>query len=196
MILQFSFGLLTIRWEVGRNVFRCFGDKVTTFLGYAKEGAAFVYSDSLVYDVQVFAFASLSTIFMLGFFVNILYYYGVMQKFVGGLGSFLQAVMGTTICESVNCAANIFLGQSEAPLLLKPYLQDLTTSEIHCVLTSGFATVAGTVMAAYISFGASASHLITASVMSAPSALCYSKLLYPEDEVPKTTKDTISLTQT
>lgn len=143
LILQFVFGLFTIRWEVGRNIFRCFGDKVTTFLNYAQAGAAFVYTDYLVYDVGVFAFQSLSTIFMLGFIVNILYYYGVMQKFVSAIGGFLHWIMGTTICESVNTAANIFLGQSESPLLLKPYLKDLTTSEIHCVLTSGFATVAG-----------------------------------------------------
>lgn len=143
VILQFGFGVFTIRWEVGRNIFRCFGDKVTTFLTYAQAGAAFVYSDYLVYDIGVFAFQSLSTVFLLGFFVNILYYYGIMQKFVSGIGGFLHWIMGTSVCESMNTAANIFLGQSEAPLLLKPYLKDLTTSEIHCVLTSGFATVAG-----------------------------------------------------
>lgn len=140
-----------------------------------------------------------------------------MQKIVGNLGHFLQWSMGTSICESVNCAANIFLGQSEAPLLLKPYLKDLTTSEIHGVLTSGFATVSGkdtstlrsasralgrvlifpgTVLAAYINMGASASDLITASVMSAPAALCYSKLLYPEEEEVKQTKENIKLTKT
>lgn len=118
IILQFLFGVLTIRWEVGRNVFRCFGDKVTTFLGYAKEGAGFVYGDTLVYDWGVFAFASLSTIFMLGFMVNVLYYFGIMQKFVSVLGGFLQWMMGTTVCESVNCAANIFLGQVGWRLLI------------------------------------------------------------------------------
>lgn len=193
LILQVAFGLLTIRWEVGREVFRCAGDKVSTFLAYARRGAAFVYGDDLVFKFNneggVFAFSALSTIYFLAFFINILYHYGIMQFIVTSLGSFLRTIMGTSICESVNSAANIFLGQSEAPLLLKPYLKNLTASEIHSVLTSGFATVSGSVFAAYIGFGASAANLITSSVMSAPAALCYSKLMYPETEEPVEAKD-------
>ncbi|KAK5638673.1 hypothetical protein RI129_012968 [Pyrocoelia pectoralis] len=193
LILQFGFGLLTIRWDVGRQIFDCLGNRTATFLHYASDGAAFVYGDFLVYKEAVFAFQALSTIYFLGFIVNILYYYGIMQKVIVTLGEFLQMVMGTTICESVNSAANIFLGMSESPLLLKPYLEDLTVSEIHSMMTSGFATVSGTVLAAYISFGAEASHLITASVMSAPAALCYSKLTYPETEKISATKETIQI---
>ncbi|KAB0791712.1 hypothetical protein PPYR_03512 [Photinus pyralis] len=125
--------------------------------------------------------------------INILYHYGIMQKIVVSLGELLQAVMGTTICESVNSVANIFLGMNDSPLLLKPYLEELTVSEIHAVMTSGFASVAGSLLAGYISFGAEASHLITASVMSAPAALCYSKLIYPETEEVTATKETIQL---
>ncbi|XP_031329881.1 solute carrier family 28 member 3-like isoform X2 [Photinus pyralis] len=136
---------------------------------------------------------ALSTIFFLGFMINILYHYGIMQKIVVSLGELLQAVMGTTICESVNSVANIFLGMNDSPLLLKPYLEELTVSEIHAVMTSGFASVAGSLLAGYISFGAEASHLITASVMSAPAALCYSKLIYPETEEVTATKETIQL---
>ncbi|KAF5279900.1 hypothetical protein FQA39_LY18198 [Lamprigera yunnana] len=193
LILQFLFGLLTIRWDVGRNIFKCIGNKTTTFLSYATDGAAFVYGDLLVYKEAVFAFQALSTIYFLGFVINLLYHYGIMQKIIVTLGELLQTILGTTICESVNSAANIFLGMSEAPLLLKPYLEDLTASEIHSIMTSGFATVSGTVLAAYISFGASASHLITSSVMSAPAALCYSKLLLPEVEKTKATRETIQL---
>ncbi|KAF2904936.1 hypothetical protein ILUMI_01239 [Ignelater luminosus] len=195
LLIQFAFGLLTIRWDVGRNIFECLGNKTTIFLGYAMDGSAFVYGDYLVHEIAVFAFQALSTIYFLGFMINILYHYGIMQKIVVTIGEFLQLVMGTTICESSNSAANIFLGMSEAPLLLKPYLSDLTASEIHSVMTSGFATVSGTVLAAYISFGAEASHLITASVMSAPAALCYSKLLVPETEKIVATKESISLTK-
>lgn len=193
VFLQVGFGLLTIRWEIGRNIFRCAGDKVSTFLSYARRGAAFVYGNELVFEFSngggIFAFSAISTIYFLGFFINILYHYGIMQYTVTSLGSFLKSIMGTSICESVNSAANIFLGQSEAPLLLKPYLKNLTASEIHSILTSGFATVSGSVFAAYISFGASPANLITSSVMSAPAALCYSKLMYPETEEPVEAKD-------
>ncbi|KRT80813.1 hypothetical protein AMK59_5039 [Oryctes borbonicus] len=116
-----------------------------------------------------------------------------MQKIVEVLGSFLHSIIGSSICESVNSAANIFLGQSESPLLLKPYLKNLTSSEFHTMISSGFATVSGTVLAAYISFGAKAEHLITATVMAAPTALAYSKLMYPETEEIKNNKDTIAI---
>ncbi|KAI4454725.1 sodium/nucleoside cotransporter [Holotrichia oblita] len=194
-ISQFVFGLLTVRWKVGRDVFRCAGDKVTTFLGYAVNGSAFVYGDILVHQYQIFAFQAVSTIYFLNFFINVLYYYGIMQKIVGVLGSFLHSILGTTICESVNTAGNIFLGQSEAPFLLKPYLKNLTSSEFHTIIASGFATVSGTVLAAYISYGAKAEHLITATVMAAPTALAYSKLMYPETEEIKNTKKSISLVE-
>ncbi|VEN59312.1 unnamed protein product [Callosobruchus maculatus] len=191
LILQFMFGLITIRWKVGRNILECLGDKVNILLGYAFEGAAFTYGEFLVNDKLVFAFRALSTIYFISFLVNILYYFGVMQKVIGFLGELLQWIMGTSICESVNSAANIFLGQSEAPLLLAPYLKDLTDSEIHSVMTSGFATVAGSVMAAYINYGARPQDLITSSIMSAPAALCFSKLMYPETEEIKVKKENV-----
>ncbi len=98
----------------------------------------------------------------------------------------LQVTLGTTACESLNAAANIFLGQSEAPLMIKPYLPLMTPSELHAVMTGGFATIAGSVLAAYISFGVSASHLLSASVMSAPAALAFAKLMMPETKKTKT----------
>ncbi|KAG8222825.1 hypothetical protein J437_LFUL005031 [Ladona fulva] len=120
------------------------------------------------------------------FTIQILYYYGVMQWIIINLGKVLQKAMATTACESINTAGSIFIGMTEAPLLIKPYIGLLTKSELHAVMTGGLATIAGTVMAAYISFGVSPAHLITASVMSAPAALCYSKLFYPETEKTKT----------
>lgn len=152
-------------------------------------------NDLVIPNGGIFAFSAITTIYFLAFFINILYYYGVMQKVVGVIGEVLQFFMGTTICESVNCAANIFLGQSEAPLLLKPYLKDLTDSELNSIMTSGFATVSGSVLAAYISFGADPSALVTASVMSAPAALCYSKMVLPETEEVKVTKDTVEIVE-
>ncbi|XP_017778554.1 PREDICTED: sodium/nucleoside cotransporter 2 [Nicrophorus vespilloides] len=195
MILQFVFGLFTLRWETGRRIFACVGDKVTTFLGYAKEGSAFVYGDKLVHEYHIFAFEAISTIYFLAFIINILYHVGIMQRVVANFGMFLRAIMGTSVCESVNSAANIFLGQTEAPLLLKPYLINLTGSEIHSVMTGGFASVSGTVLAAYISYGANAAHLITASVMAAPAGLVFSKLLFPEIEEPETFEDNVALVE-
>merc|ERR1719228_2005878 len=111
------------------------------------------------------------------------------------LGWMLQVTVGTTACESMNAAGNIFLGQSESPLLIRPYLPQMTNSEIHAVMTGGFATIAGSVLGAYIGFGVSASHLLSASVMSAPAALAFSKLFYPETKKSKTTADNLAFPQ-
>ena len=95
---------------------------------------------------------------------------------------FVKVSVGTTACESLNAAANIFLGQTEAPLMIKPYLPTMTPSELHAVMTGGFATIAGSVLAAYIGFGVDPAHLLSASVMSAPAALAYAKLFYPGEK--------------
>jgi pyrimidine nucleoside transport protein len=167
---------------------------VETFLSFALDGAEFVYNKFLVRNEGgVFAFAVLSTIYFFSFCISILYYLGAMQWVLQKLGWILQSIMGTTVCESVNAAANIFLGMSESPLLIRPYIAKLTSSEIHAIMTSGFATVSGTVLAAFINYGAEPAHLITASVMAAPASLCYAKLFYPEIEESKTTSDNIQM---
>ncbi|XP_065087903.1 solute carrier family 28 member 3 isoform X2 [Ochlerotatus camptorhynchus] len=193
VMFQFLLGLFCIRWEVGRSIFSCIGDKVATFLNYSADGAAFVYGEFIVRNEAVFAFAVLSVIYFFSFCISILYYMGTMQWVVLKLGWILQSILGTTVCESVIAAANIFLGMSESPLLIRPYIKDLTHSEVHSVMSSGFATVSGTVLAAYISFGAQPAHLITASVMAAPAALCFAKLIYPETEESKTRSDNIQM---
>lgn len=116
-----------------------------------------------------------------------------MQWFLFKLGWMLQSLLGTTVCESVNAAGNIFLGQTESPLVIRPYIKILTHSEIHAVMTSGFSTVSGSVLAAYISFGAQPQHLITASVMAAPASLFFSKLVYPETEETNTSAGNIQM---
>ncbi|KAM7344050.1 concentrative nucleoside transporter 2 [Cochliomyia hominivorax] len=189
---QFVLGIVCIRWSVGRDIFECIGNKTATFLSFTDEGSRFVYGDNIV-DQGVFAFAILSTVFFFSFFISILYYLGVMQLVVMKLGWILQHLLGTTVCESVTSAANIFLGMSESPLLIRPYIKKLTASEIHSIMVSGFATVSGTVLAAYLSFGASAAHLITSSVMAAPATLAISKLYLPETEESKTTSNNIEL---
>ncbi|XP_053996171.1 solute carrier family 28 member 3-like [Hylaeus anthracinus] len=192
LILQFIFGLLTIRWAVGRAILKCISDKVATFLNFAKTGGAFIFSQNLV-DQGVFAFAVLPVIFYFSFFIQILYYLGIMQSIILNLGRVLQKLLGTTICESVISAANIFIGMTESPLLIKPYLHKLTTSELHTIMCSGFGSVSGTVLAAYIGFGANPAHLITASLMAAPASLCFSKLFYPETEISSISSDDIKL---
>ncbi|XP_052859792.1 solute carrier family 28 member 3-like [Anopheles cruzii] len=191
LLVQILLGLLCIRWDVGRSIFQCVGVKVDTFLRYSNVGASFVYGDALINQYAVFAFSVLSVIYFFSFFISILYYLGAMQWFVLKLGWVVQCVLGTTVCESIMAAANIFLGISESPLIIRPYLKDLTHSELHSIMSSGFATVSGTVLAAYISFGASPGHLITASVISAPAVLCIAKIVYPEVEESKTSSDNI-----
>lgn len=159
-IFQFILGIICIRWETGRQIFECLGKKVETFLIFSRDGAAFVFSDYLV-DMNIFAFSVMPTIFFFSFCISILYYLGAMQWFITKLGWVLQTVIGTTVCESVTASANIFLGMSESPLLIRPYIKDLTHSEIHSIMTSGFATVSGTVFAAFINYGADPANLIT-----------------------------------
>lgn len=189
---QFLLGIFCIRWAVGRSIFICLGEKVKTFLGYATDGSEFVFGEFLILE-GVFAFAVLPVIFFFSFMISILYYYGAMQFIIKKLGWILQSIMGTTVCESITAAANIFLGMSESPLLIRPYIKDLTHSEIHVIMASGFATVSGTVLAAYISFGADPAHLITSSVMAAPAVMCFGKLFYPETEQSKTTSSNIQM---
>ncbi|KAG7167256.1 Solute carrier family 28 member 3-like 2 [Homarus americanus] len=185
MGLQFLLGLVILRWPLGQAVFQCAGDKVSTFLAFTDAGSGFVFG-ALVSEQHIFAFQVLSVILFFSFCIQILYYFGVMQWVVLKLGWFLQVTVGTTACESVNAAANIFLGQTEAPLLIKPFIPDMTKSELHAVMTGGFATIAGSVLAAYISFGVDPAHLLSASVMSAPAALAFAKLFYPETKQSRT----------
>lgn len=137
-ILQFLLGIFCIRWSVGRAIFECFGDKVAAFLDYAKDGASFVFGDFLVYTEGVFAFTALPTIFFFSLCISVLYYMGTMQWVLYKLGWILQSIMGTTVCESVNAAGNIFLGMTEGPLIIKPYIPLLTESEIHAVMVRNF----------------------------------------------------------
>lgn len=217
LTLQFIFGLLILRWSYGQAFFACLGTKVDTFLGFTDAGSSFVFgylvnqqpflpkllkNGSIEQEVamsinaaratsSIVVFKALSTVYFFSFLVSMLFYWGALQWLVIKIGWLLQATIGTTACESLNAAANIFIGQATAPFLIKPYLADLTLSEIHAVMTGGFATIAGTVLAAYVSFGVSSAHLVSASVMSAPAALAFAKLFYPETEKSKTKADNI-----
>ncbi|XP_047541465.1 solute carrier family 28 member 3-like [Vanessa atalanta] len=191
LLIQFLFGVIFIRWDTGRFALQCFSNKVATFLSYGVEGAGFVFGDLLVRQEQVFAFSTLPVIFFFSMLVEVLFFWGALQWFCLKLGRLLQVATATTVCESVIAVGNVFLGMTESILLIKPYLSVLTASELHVVMSSGFATVSGTILAAYIGFGAEPAHLVTASVMSAPAAVCFAKLLLPETKRSLTTVDNI-----
>ncbi|KAK3914609.1 Solute carrier family 28 member 3 [Frankliniella fusca] len=202
LLLQLLCGLLTIRLPQGRRALDCLAGKVAALLGCADSGSSFLFGDMLVIEKSLFAFKSsqglnapgvctqvLPVIFFFSSLIQVLYYLGAMQWVVARVGGVLQAIMGTTLCESVNAAGSVFLGMTESPLLIKPYIESLTSSELHAVMGTGFATASGSVLAAYISFGADPGNLLTASIMSATGALAYSKLLLPETEESKTTAE-------
>lgn len=181
--LQFCIGLFVIRTEPGFIAFDWLGTQVQIFLDYTKAGSSFVFGSDLI--VNVFAFQALPIVVFFSSVMSILYFLGIMQWVILKISWVMQITMGTSATETLSVAGNIFVGQTEAPLLILPYLKDMTKSEIHAVMTGGFATIAGSVMGAFISFGIDASSLISASVMAAPCALAISKLSYPETEKSK-----------
>ncbi|XP_032379397.1 sodium/nucleoside cotransporter 1 isoform X1 [Etheostoma spectabile] len=178
--LQFCIGLFVIRTQPGFIAFEWLGAQVQTFLAYTKEGSSFVFGDILIENI--FAFQALPIVVFFSSVMSVLYFLGIMQWLILKISWVMQITMGTSPTETLSVAGNIFVGQTEAPLLIRPYLKDMTKSEIHAVMTGGFATIAGSVMGAFISFGIEASALISASVMAAPCALAISKLSYPETE--------------
>lgn len=180
--LQYIFALVILRTSWGYQAFQWLGDRVTEFLNYSNAGATFLFGDILVTTYSLFAFRVLPVVVYFYTVTSVLYYLGVMQVIVKKMGMFLSFCLGTSPAESLNAAGNIFVGMTEAPLMIQPFLKDMTKSELHAVMTGGFATIAGSVLGAYINFGVPANHLITASVMSAPAALAISKLAYPETE--------------
>lgn len=173
-------------------VFEFLNDAVSGLLSYADEGARFLFAD-LMDDKHgyVFAFRALPTILFFSALVAVLYHLGILQKMVGVMAKLMQKTMGASGAESLSAAANIFVGQTEAPLMVKPFVAKMTPSEIMTVMTAGMATIAGGVLAAFVGVlqGAIpdiAGHLITASVMSAPAALAIAKVIVPETRKPDT----------
>ncbi|BDA73339.1 sodium-dependent nucleoside transporter [Calothrix sp. PCC 7716] len=182
--LEFGFALLILKTPWGLRVFKSLGDIVSNFLSYSDVGAKFVFGDS--YKDHLFAFQILPTIIFFSAFISILYHYGILQWVVNGLAWVMMKTMQTSGAESLSTAGNIFLGPTESPLIVKPYVANMTQSELFAVMTGGFATVAGGVLGAYLSFGVPAEHLIAAFFMTAPTALVVAKILYPETELSET----------
>ncbi|NJO80813.1 MAG: NupC/NupG family nucleoside CNT transporter [Cyanobacteria bacterium RM1_2_2] len=176
--LQFLFGIFVLLLPIGFTIFNAIGNVVTTFLNFSDVGAEFVYGEN--FQEHFFAFKVLSTVIFFSGVISLLYYLGILQKVVLGISSIMRRTMKTSGPETTSCSANIFVGQTEAPLLIRPFVGKVTLSELHAIMTGGFATVAGGVLAAFIGFGISAEQLIAASVMNAPGALAMSKVLFPQ----------------
>jgi len=201
--LQIVFAVIVLKTSVGQRVFTVLGVYITKLLGYAGVGSAFVFGalgDSSLWgrvmvgalgpsgaqSASIFAFQVLPTIIFIAALFAILYYFGVMQVVVRVFAVLMQRVMGASGAESLNVAASIFMGQTEAPLTIRPFLPDMTQSELMTVMTSGMAHVSGGVMAAYILFGIEAKHLLSAVIMTAPGTIMMAKMIVPETETPKT----------
>jgi len=205
--LQAVFGVIVLKTGVGRAVFAYVGDLITRLIGFQEQGARFVFGNLVQSAVPVsgegaapglvaetgafFAFNVLPTIIFFSALMSVMYYLGIMQLIVRGLASVMQKTLRTSGAETLSASGNIFLGQTEAPLLIKPFVARMTRSELNTVMVGGFATVAGGVLAAYVGmlsgvFPGIAAHLLAASVMNAPAGLALSKIILPESEVPET----------
>src|SRR5271166_1703893 len=186
--LQFAFAVFVLRINAGRIAFQKAGDAVRTLLGYAYAGSHFVFGDlaNAGSKLGYVAFGVLPTVIFIAAFFAVLYHFGIMQIIIRIFAWVMTRVMGASGAESLNVAASIFMGQTEAPLTIRPFLADLTRSELMTVMTSGMAHVSGGIMAAYIFFGIDPRHLLSAVIMTAPGTLLMAKMLVPETEQPRT----------
>ena len=184
LLLQFAFALLILKTGPGIIFFAALGDVFTKLLDFVDAGASFVFGKN--FTQFYFAFKVLPTIIFFSSLMSVLYYLGLMQRLVKAAAWVMQKTLQTSGAESLSTAANIFVGQTEAPLVIRPYLEFMTRSELMAVMVGGFATIAGGVLAAYVGMGINAGHLITASVISAPAALLIAKIMEPEVDTPKT----------
>ncbi len=187
--LQVVFAIFVLKIELGRILFQKAGDVVNRLLSYSFEGSKFVFGALGAQGSSMgffFAFQVLPTVIFIAAFFAVLYHYGIMQFIIKLAAKVMTRFMGASGAESLNVAASIFMGQTEAPLTIRPFLPDLTRSELMTVMTSGMAHVSGGIMAAYIAFGIEPKHLLSAVIMTAPGTILMSKMLVPETEVPKT----------
>ncbi len=187
--LQLLFAIFVLRVPFGQVLFRKLGQIVTTILGFSYVGSEFVFGQVGARNSPlglIFAFQILPAIIFVSALFAIMYYLGIMQLVVRTMAVVMNKVMGASGAESTNVAASIFMGQTEAPLTIRPFLPKLTQSELMTVMTAGMAHVSGSIMAAYLAFGVEARHLLTAVIMTAPGTIMMSKLFEPETAVPET----------
>lgn len=200
--LQFVFAVLILQTTEGRMLFDFTGKAINKLISFANEGCAFVFGPLASGDALakafgpgnsfIFAIVVTGTIILVAALSSLFYHWGILQKVVRAFAWVMRKAMRTSGSETLSATANIFMGQTEAPLLVKPYISRMTRSELHCMMTGGMATLAGGVAAVYIKLASDAGHpdfaghLLTASVMNAPAALLVSKIILPETEVSET----------
>ena len=196
--LQLTFAFLVLYWERGKDALERFSNGVSRAIGYADQGSAFLFgwlagpqdavgkALGLPIGGFLFAFKVLPLIIFICAFFSILYHFGIIQRVVQAMAWVMQRTMRVSGAEALCVAANVFIGQTEAPVLIAPYLPRMTTSELLTLMTGGMAHVSGAVMLAYVTMGAPLKYLITASVMAAPGTFLIAKILWPETEEPVT----------
>ncbi len=187
--LQIAFALFVLKLSYGIRLFQAAGAAVNKLLDYSYFGSSFVFGELGRKGSSMgfyFAFQVLPTIIFIAAFFAVLYYLGIMQVIIKAAAWVMQRVMGASGAESLNVAASIFMGQTEAPLTIRPFLPEVTRSELMTIMTSGMAHVSGGIMGAYIAFGIEARHILTAVIMTAPGTLLLAKMLVPETEKPVT----------
>ncbi len=186
--LQLLFAFLVIKWSYGQLILHGCSQFITSLLAHSVDGSSVVFGPlgTPGNPLAVLAFAVLPTIIFVSAFFAVLYHIGVMQQVIRVVAWVMQWTMGTSGAESTNVAASIFMGQTEAPLTIRPFLAGATNSELMTIMTSGMAHVSGGIMAAYISFGINAQDLLSAVIMTAPGTILIAKMLVPETELPAT----------
>lgn len=187
--LQLVFAVFVLRVEFGRRMFQIAGDAANRVLSYAFVGSEFIFGELGKPSSNIgfiFAFQVLPTVIFICALFAILYHYGIMQFIIRIAAWAMTRIMGASGAESLNVAASIFMGQTEAPVTIRPFLPELTHSELMTVMTSGMAHVSGSIMAAYFAFGVEPRHVLSAVIMTAPGTILISKMLVPETEHPKT----------
>ena len=184
LIIQVTFAFIVLKWEAGRAGLIWFSGLVQNVIDYAGAGVTFLFGPAA--DLEkfgfVFAFQVLTIIIFFSALISVLYYLGIMQVIIKLIGGALSKLLGTSKAESVSAAANIFVGQTEAPLVIRPFLANMTKSELFAVMTGGLASVAGSVLAGYALLGVPLEYLIAASFMAAPAGLVMAKIFIPETE--------------
>lgn len=188
LALQLLFAFIVLKSEIGRKILLNVTEAVNNVIGYAGEGISFLFGPLADGNGElgvIFAFQVLTIIIFFSSLISVLYYLGIMQWIIKLLGGGLSKLLGTSKTESTSAAANIFVGQTEAPLVVRPFLKNMTNSELFAVMTGGLASVAGSTLAGYALLGVPLEYLIAASFMAAPAGLIMAKIIMPEKEKPK-----------
>lgn len=191
MFLQVILGIITMNWKTGRDIFKSLIDQLSDFLLYSDKTVTYVFGPKLIQQTFALAFRATGSIIFLSFCIAILYHYELMHENILLIGLFIKRIMNCTIVESFNAAANIIFTMTECPLILQPYLSELTMSELHALIASGFASISVTIINVIMQFGISVKHLVIANIMAAPCSLGFSKLFYPEVEESTTRESNI-----